>query len=1250
MPVASGQAARGRLFLVAVLLLSSTAFGMIWLAGTEVALRWVAAKAQAASGGRLSLQDVRGSLYTEIRAASMKFEDAGRRFEVREVALNWSPIDLVLRRMLHIRSLSAQSVVADLGSGDRQPITLPDTLRIALKVEIATKVDTLEVIMDGVSTRFQSVVMGLSSGDRNYQTRASASTPWGSADMHLTLANTAPFALAGRASLLREGAKEAHSVSASFEGTLAEIEMLARLRLRGVQAEIVAALAPFEETPWRQAQLRVSGVDARTLRSGFPRTDIGVQANLRPRGTGGVQGELRITNAAPGSLDASLLPIREVRASFEGNPGALALQGLHLDLGEAGRFSGAGSFANGRLDLALDTSRMDMHGLHARLAVTNLAGNLRVGLTDGLQEIAADLREGGYRLQLDASHRADTIAVRAAKVAIGDGEFEFSGRLSLGQAREFRADGSFSRFDPSRLGEYPAALLNGSFSAHGQLASSPQAALQVALGESRFRGHRLKGKGRLNFSAERIWDSDIALELGANRLFARGAYGVGADLMQWRIDGADLAVLAPQLEGSIKASGTLRGTFDEPAGAFNVAVRNLAWSGKHRVSRLIFAGGAEQGRDGPLTLSGQLREYRSGSMRIDAASVKVKGRRSDHELNFTALNDAFDVRASITGRWGAGRVWSGRIESLENRGRHAAVLQGPVAVEVNSTTVSLGAAAVRFARGEVRIDEIVRRDGAMFSSGTLTGIDSAYLLGLLGGFPDFSSTLRMGGRWTVALEDRLNAQLELARESGDLTFESRPPIAAGLDRLAMAASVVEGRLSATLQAAGSVLGTVSLEVKSAFERRGALIGVSENAPIELEARVNTPSLAWASALLGRRLSIDGSLSGQISGHGTLAEPRFSGSLSADGLRFEYPGQGIYLKDGLLRAVMRGAQLRIERFSLHGGQGVVEGSGSISYGNGAASVEIELHAKELELIKRLDRHVVLSGKAQAGMNEGALRAIAVLRADKGEIALPEADAPTLSADVIVVNQAGVAEEKRSSRIASDLEVTLDLGEQFKLKGRGLDALLAGKIALRATSRAPPTASGSIRVVQGHYAAYGRRLVIDRGVLNFAGPLDDPGLDIVALRKQQAVEAGVAIRGTALTPQVSLVSNPVVPDSEKLSWLILGRSTDGVNRAEFNLLQAAAGTLLARGESLMLQNRIAHAAGLDEFALSGGGRLESTVLTLGKRLSSRAYLTFEQGLATATNLVKMHYSLTPRLSVRAQTGSENALDAFYTFSFE
>ncbi len=93
----------------------------------------------------------------------------------------------------------------------------------------------------------------------------------------------------------------------------------------------------------------------------------------------------------------------------------------------------------------------------------------------------------------------------------------------------------------------------------------------------------------------------------------------------------------------------------------------------------------------------------------------------------------------------------------------------------------------------------------------------------------------------------------------------------------------------------------------------------------------------------------------------------------------------------------------------------------------------------------------------------------------------------------------------------------------------------------------TGSGQLYTVNGTYFAYGQKLSIDPGRLIFDGPLDNPALDIVALRRNLAVEAGVAVTGTVRVPIITLTSNPPVPDSEKLSWLVLGQSLDRSRRA-------------------------------------------------------------------------------------------------------
>ena len=83
---------------------------------------------------------------------------------------------------------------------------------------------------------------------------------------------------------------------------------------------------------------------------------------------------------------------------------------------------------------------------------------------------------------------------------------------------------------------------------------------------------------------------------------------------------------------------------------------------------------------------------------------------------------------------------------------------------------------------------------------------------------------------------------------------------------------------------------------------------------------------------------------------------------------------------------------------------------------------------------------------------------------------------------------------------------------------------------------------------------------------------------------------------------------------------------------------------------MQGKLANSLGLDEVGLSQAQGLESTVVTVGKRLSSRAYLTFEQGTSTATSLVKLRYKLNRRITLQFQTGTNNALDVLYTWAFD
>jgi translocation and assembly module TamB len=66
--------------------------------------------------------------------------------------------------------------------------------------------------------------------------------------------------------------------------------------------------------------------------------------------------------------------------------------------------------------------------------------------------------------------------------------------------------------------------------------------------------------------------------------------------------------------------------------------------------------------------------------------------------------------------------------------------------------------------------------------------------------------------------------------------------------------------------------------------------------------------------------------------------------------------------------------------------------------------------------------------------------------------------------------------------------------------------------------------------------------------------------------------------------------------------------------------------------------------------GTSTAEQRALTVGKRVSSNLYLTYEQGLNTAERIVRLQYELSRKWSVRAEAGTRSALDLFYTLRFD
>jgi translocation and assembly module TamB len=296
-------------------------------------------------------------------------------------------------------------------------------------------------------------------------------------------------------------------------------------------------------------------------------------------------------------------------------------------------------------------------------------------------------------------------------------------------------------------------------------------------------------------------------------------------------------------------------------------------------------------------------------------------------------------------------------------------------------------------------------------------------------------------------------------------------------------------------------------------------------------------------------------------------------------------------------------------------------------------------------------MTLSGELTAALNAGALRIRGKLDVDRASIVLPEASAPTLGDDVVVVRNAdlrnpGAVEARQTrgelrTRKPLDMEIELDLGTDLALEGQGITTRLEGELTVRSATYGsdPFSVFGEVRTDEGRYRAWGQALNVETGVVRFNGPYSNPSLNLLAIRPEIEVRAGVRVTGTLNAPRVQLFSDPDLPEGEKLSWVVLGRPTVIAGAEGSSMQQAALG--LAAGQ---LSGKLASGAGLDELGLAETG------VTIGKRLSNELYLSYQAGLSGAASTLFIFYDITRRLTVRAQTGESSAVDLVYTITYD
>ena len=495
--------------------------------------------------------------------------------------------------------------------------------------------------------------------------------------------------------------------------------------------------------------------------------------------------------------------------------------------------------------------------------------------------------------------------------------------------------------------------------------------------------------------------------------------------------------------------------------------------------------------------------------------------------------------------------------------------------------------------------------------------------------------------------------------------------------------------------------TANLQTALQYEGKDYLAAsLAPDAPLSGTIKAQMPDLGiWANfAPPGWRVA--GSLGADVQLSGNLRDPRWAGTVTADKMQVQSQLDGVDLRNGSLRARLNGNELQLQNLHFDGGEGshariigfsgnltpaptaggTLDASGTIRWsmpeGGGKPDIQMDIRAeaKALQVLVRADRQVSVSGEVRSQLQQGQMSITGKLKVDRASIMLANESAPTLGSDVVVhtkASRAAAAEKAKQAAAkaaAGKLEdtkggittaqplrlaVSLDLGDDFALQGYGITTRLRGELNVQnaagnTSGIGMPRITGEITTVEGRYRAWGQVLNVETGLIRFNGPYNNPSLDILALRPNIAVKAGVQVTGSAMAPRVNLYSDPVMPDAEKISWVVMGRDPAG-GGANSAMMQQAALALLGGGSGESLTGNIAQSLGLDEIGF-GGDDSNGGSLSLGKRLSKDLYVTYEAGLAGTLGALYIFYDFTRNLQLRGSAGTSSAVDLIYTLRYE
>ena len=912
---------------------------------------------------------------------------------------------------------------------------------------------------------------------------------------------------------------------------------------------------------------------------------------------------------------------------------------------------------------------------------------------------ATETRANG---RLDKQH----LTLRQFTVAALEGSVTGSGSLQFPQPRAWSLQARATDVNPAQV--YPdfPGKVNVTLDAKGE-GLDRQARFSAAIGSlsGTLRQQRLSGGGSLERDSKGWRARHLELGLGEARLSVDGTLLQDTVDARWSLHASSLQTLVPDAHGQVEFSGTARGPLRTPELVANLQASELRYD-SWRLDQLTLDGNVDLGGKNPSRLSVHARQVGKGEPSVDSLQITGEGVAQEHriDIDITGVKRPGERRQRakllILGHYdqglpeppppesaaaGSNPIGSDPVEPSQTA--PAAIIPGPAQPvraartrrpatpepvwtgTLQATQLSPGRKTgdalampepARFlvARSRAWLDKLCMTlgkgqfcaTGRWQRNGPWEGTVSGYELPLAAMLPPAGEQAEYAGR----IEGRVHAagapgqpwRGEAGARIIDAAIIYKPP-GAPPETL----NLGSGGLSGTADAARldfslgvQAFADTFLYANAKIERGGS--NDLLHLPLVGDVRARAADANILPIVFEDIDNAAGLLTANVDVSGTLAAPEINGRIELVNGAFDTYRVNLALRDLHLVADLASNGLQFKGEG-RAGEGRLDMSGHLSWQDGVSRGTMQLKGENLLVADLPEYRVVASPDLKFRIDGRDMQAT-------GNVTIP-------SARIQPANLSGAVQASQDARYVGEhpaeqagkftlrSEIGIAMGDDVRVDAFGLQGRIVGGVGTTVATGEAPVGRGELRVEDGRYEAYGQKLDITRGRLLFdISPLDDPALDIEAQRKVEAVKVGMNVRGTLRSPRLSFFSDPSMPQTQIVSYLLVGKGMDSIQSGDAAAVGSARDSLALQGGGL-IASQLGRRLGLSEVGVESSiesqGEKDAS-LVLGKFLSPRLFISYGISLTESINTLKLRYTISDRWVLKMEAGANQSADAEYT----